>query len=57
MCNDDFSELINSFNTIKLRPFRIYQVGDYEHENLVFIADDNCSLSDYVLYQMAVPSR
>ena len=35
-----------------LQPFKIYNAGDYEHENLVLIVNEECSLYDYMLFHI-----
>ena len=35
-----------------LKIFRIYNAGNYERENLVLIAGEECTLSDVILFQM-----
>ena len=48
--NED--ELFHELFHVPLKIFRIYHAGDYERENLVLIAGEECYLSDYVLFQM-----
>ena len=49
--NDDELNL-NEFLQHYLNIFKIYNAGDYERENLVLIAGEDCYLDDYILFQM-----
>ncbi len=49
--NDDELNLNDLFEHY-LNVFKIYKAGDYEQENLVLIAGQDCSLDDYILFQM-----
>ena len=49
--NED--ELFHELFHVPLKIFRIYHAGDYERENLVLIAGEECYLSDYVLFLLA----
>ena len=49
--NDDELNL-NEFLQHYLNIFKIYNAGDYERENLVLVAGEDCYLDDYILFQM-----
>ena len=48
--NED--EIFKGLFHTPIKIFQLYQVGNYERENLVLIAGEACNLGDFVLFQM-----
>lgn len=50
--DDNVKDMLDSMMQYDLQPFKIYNAGDYEHENLVLIVNEECSLYDYILFHI-----
>ena len=50
--DEGMKDMLNGMMQHDLQPFKIYNAGDYENENLVLTANNECSLYDYILFRV-----
>ena len=50
--DDDVKDMLNGMMQYDLQPFKIYNAGDYEHENLVLTVNKECCLYDFILFHV-----
>jgi len=51
--DEELKGMINNMMQHDLSPFKIYNPGDYENESIVLIANRDCCLYDFLLFQVA----